>query len=100
MKLSHLVLPLLASVQLLAAADESALLLQKALFEEEANHDLDAAVKAYQAVVADADAQRSWPPPPSSASANATASWAAPMTRFRNISAFSINSATRPISSP
>jgi ankyrin repeat protein len=40
------------------AADESSLLLQKALFEEEANHNLEAAIKAYEAVVAQTDDQR------------------------------------------
>jgi ankyrin repeat protein len=40
------------------AADELTAVLQQALFHEEADHDLAAAIKAYQAVVAGADAQR------------------------------------------
>ena len=40
------------------AADELTAVLQQALFNEEADHDLAAAIKAYQFVVAGADAQR------------------------------------------
>jgi ankyrin repeat protein len=40
------------------AADSSAELLQKGLFEEEANHNLDSAIKVYQAVVQQTDEQR------------------------------------------
>jgi ankyrin repeat protein len=40
------------------AADDLTAVLQQALFNEEADHDLTAAIKAYQSVVAGADAQR------------------------------------------
>ncbi len=42
----------------LRAADALTEALQKGLFEEEANHNLDAAIKAYQSVLAQADEQR------------------------------------------
>ena len=41
-----------------AAADTLSETLQKALFEEEANHNLDAAIKAYQSVLQQTDEQR------------------------------------------
>lgn len=55
-------LPLLVSLHLsvgaLFAADPITESFQKALFEEEANQNLDAAIKAYQAVIDATDAQR------------------------------------------
>src|SRR5687767_7770538 len=42
----------------LPAAEDVQSALQKGLFEEEANHDLEAAIKAYQAVVTRTDEQR------------------------------------------
>src|SRR5881409_191166 len=44
--------------QLSPAADTLSETLQKGLFEEEANHNLDAAIKAYQSVLQQADEQR------------------------------------------
>ncbi len=46
------------SASLAAAADNLSATLQKALFEEEANHNLPAAIKAYQSVLQQADEQR------------------------------------------
>src|SRR5262250_1193917 len=42
----------------LHAADSAADLLRKGLFEEEANQNLDAAIKAYRAIIDQADEQR------------------------------------------
>ena len=54
-----LIVVLLSSIHFaLCAADPFSDALQKGLFEEEANHNLDAAIKAYQEVVTAADAQR------------------------------------------
>lgn len=41
-----------------AATNDTSALLRQGLFEEEANHDLDAAIRAYQAVVTQHDDQR------------------------------------------
>jgi ankyrin repeat protein len=49
---------LLASPPVAFAADTTDSLLQKGLFEEEANHNLPEAIKAYEAVVAQTDQQR------------------------------------------
>src|SRR5215510_84022 len=57
-KLLSLIPVLLASAKLGVAADTSSEALQKGLFEEEANHNLDAAIKAYQVVIALTDEQR------------------------------------------
>src|SRR6266567_142756 len=45
-------------VRLVPAAEGANELLQKGLFEEEANHNLDAAIKAYQSVITQQDDQR------------------------------------------
>ena len=60
-KIKHvlLVLALLVSVNAArAGTNDVGSLLQKGLFEEEANHNLDAAIQAYQAVVSQADKER------------------------------------------
>src|SRR6266446_83133 len=53
-----LVMLLTVSVRLTSAAEGVNELLQKGLFEEEANHNLDAAIKAYQSVITQQDDQR------------------------------------------
>jgi ankyrin repeat protein len=54
-----LVLAVMVSVHIASAAtNDVGTLLQKGLFEEEANHNLDAAIQAYQAVVSQADKER------------------------------------------
>jgi ankyrin repeat protein len=54
-----LIIPLLLlSPSIIAATNDPSALLQKALFEEEANHDLPAAIKAYQKLVSDLDENR------------------------------------------
>jgi ankyrin repeat protein len=51
---------LLAGTMVLSAAttNELSLALQKGLFEEEANHDLEAAIKSYQGIVSQSDKER------------------------------------------
>ena len=49
---------LTASLRLLGAADPLSEALQKGLLEEEANHNLDAAIQAYQSAVSHFDDQR------------------------------------------
>src|SRR5947207_2263597 len=49
---------LLGLAQSTPAADTLSETLQKGLFEEEANHNLDAAIKAYQSVLQQTDEQR------------------------------------------
>jgi ankyrin repeat protein len=44
--------------QAVAATNEVSVMLQKGLFEEEANHNLDAAIKAYQSVIAQTEKDR------------------------------------------
>src|SRR5882672_2677559 len=58
MKTLHLSLLFLLHAQLALPADDLTAALQQALFNEEADHDLTAAIKAYQLVVTGADAQR------------------------------------------
>jgi ankyrin repeat protein len=58
MKTLHISLLFLLSAQLALPADDLTAVLQQALFNEEADHDLAAAIKAYQFVVTGADAQR------------------------------------------
>ena len=53
-----LLLAILLTLHVSHAADPLSDALQKGLFEEEANHNLDAAIKAYQEVVTATDAQR------------------------------------------
>ncbi len=48
----------LGSFHAASAAEDISAVLQKGLFEEEANHNLDAAIKAYQAVIERLDEQR------------------------------------------
>src|ERR1041384_6529986 len=58
MKTLYTVVILVALAFNLNAADALTEKLQRGLFEEEANHNLDAAIKEYQAVVAQSDEQR------------------------------------------
>src|ERR1051325_2120822 len=53
-----LIVVLLSSTRLALCADALSETLQKGLFEEEANHNLDAAIKAYQSVLQQTDEQR------------------------------------------
>ena len=57
MKTSFLLCPLLIALTV-TAADDLNVALQNGLFEEEANHNLDAAIQAYQSVLATHDGQR------------------------------------------
>jgi ankyrin repeat protein/tetratricopeptide (TPR) repeat protein len=58
MKTPTTLLLLLALAVPACAAEDLSPVLQQALFEEEANHNLDAAIKGYQSVVAQADEER------------------------------------------
>src|SRR6185436_5071157 len=49
---------LTSSAQVVSAADDLSAALQKGLLEEEANHNLDAAIQAYQSVINQYDDQR------------------------------------------
>src|SRR4051794_2887270 len=53
-----LLVMVLATAHPALAADVSAELLQKGLFEEEANHNLESAIKVYQSVLQQTDEQR------------------------------------------
>ena len=53
-----LIVVLLSATRLALGADPLSDALQKGLFEEEANHNLDAAIKAYQMVISATDEQR------------------------------------------
>src|SRR5213592_2862949 len=57
MKTSFLLCALLIALTV-SAADDLNVALQNGLFEEEANHNLDAAIQAYQSVLATHEAQR------------------------------------------
>src|SRR6516225_1703937 len=57
-KCATLIAILLASASLAWAADSLTEALQKGLFEEEANHNLDAAIQAYQSVINQSQDQR------------------------------------------
>ncbi|MEY2409153.1 MAG: hypothetical protein QOF48_1823, partial [Verrucomicrobiota bacterium] len=52
------VLAFASTARLVMGADDIGAMLQRGLFEEEANHDLTAAIKAYESVVSATDAQR------------------------------------------
>src|SRR5436190_1130524 len=58
MKACNVVLIVLAMVVTASAADTVTEKLQRGLFEEEANHNLPAAIKEYQAIIAQSDEQR------------------------------------------
>ena len=58
MKTFHAAVIALALVLNVRAADSLTERLQRGLFEEEANHNLDAAIKEYQSVVVQSDEQR------------------------------------------
>jgi ankyrin repeat protein len=58
MKACNVVLIVLAMVVTAGAADSPTERLQRGLFEEEANHNLPAAIKEYQAIIAQSDEQR------------------------------------------
>src|ERR1041385_6199266 len=58
MKTISMLVMALVLVLNVSAADTLSEKLQRGLFEEEANHNLDAAIKAYQSVVAQSDEQR------------------------------------------
>jgi len=77
-----LVLPRHAS-----AADTLNETLQKGLFEEEGNHNLDAAIKAYQAVLQQSDEQRKMAATAIFRLGSVIASWAGPMRPAPSMSA-------------
>ena len=79
----------------LAATNDLTTALQKGLFEEEANHNLDAAIAAYQSVATQFDKDTSSPPPPFSGWAKFTANRGRPTRPARNTNVSCGNSPIR-----